>query len=742
MDESLTYNRQPFIPLSLTEPRLVPQTVSRLRQCTSTSYLKSFQARLEQSSVRILGAATKRKLLAIEQLNSQNTAWDTSSYSRLTELAPGSSKAFVPKNDLVEKFVFRLIGGTDHNGDDFNSYVTLSYCWGVSEEAPLADDPSDIPLPTSSTMFQAIKGERQSENEGLWVDRVCIDQDNEVEKQISIGQMNLVYNRARVVVVALDDVMFSNDEVEAIAAYTAEYEKSHEIEFKTPFEDDRPRYMSSRPVLVSAYLKIISSRWFERAWCFHEMRLGRSHVFLMKKETSVGEDHQQVLRFTGTFLLNLNDLCIFFQFGVRDNSISVAIRNTFFQQIRDALDFLHSLPNPANFDELKRQSLVKNSSTVFALAAGGNPKQLDETLRSFDACCDKISITLNISDYGFAVQPNDDGSLPFTSEDECYRRLLLLALAARDPLALCTIGRPLRLTQHPQTSWLCRPIPRGSVIGSYQLPPLREDAKIMLDDSAAAEYVQLDILAFKPIEIWHQPSAENTEKAKVFMSQFVDNNIGSEFWSWCPDDKIPIYITLHTQVIASVFECGMKWIQDIYESFIMKEEQSIRATSAFSSFFDDHFQIPTEAWWNNTEKAESARLIMSFINRLIWFGTPWHLQIEHFEDFSWRPICASFGEDARAMCFAPPDCEVSIVELLRSKKYRSLERAWVLRKRAGSHESSWTQLGKTCLFANAGVVRQLDENPDFTTCLPQQKIYGRMATTAWPPQIHWAGGRN
>lgn len=99
---------------------------------------------------------------------------------------------------------------------------------------------------------------------------------------------------------------------------------------------------------------------------------------------------------------------------------------------------------PNSSDIEKAESYTIHVREIFNLGAGGDP-ELPEGFRTCDANCDKISIVLNTMGNGLNLkQYAGEGLSRFASQDECYRQLLVLALAAGDPLVLCGLGKPLR----------------------------------------------------------------------------------------------------------------------------------------------------------------------------------------------------------------------------------------------------------------------------------------------------------
>ncbi|KAL9627416.1 MAG: hypothetical protein Q9164_007613, partial [Protoblastenia rupestris] len=99
---------------------------------------------------------------------------------------------------------FRLWAQRETEDMREDSYVALSYCWGSVEYPP--PEAVQYPLPISPLMFAALAAERQWRTTGVWIDQLCIDQKNKVEKGVSIAAMDTVYRSAQRVVIALLDI--------------------------------------------------------------------------------------------------------------------------------------------------------------------------------------------------------------------------------------------------------------------------------------------------------------------------------------------------------------------------------------------------------------------------------------------------------------------------------------------------------------------------------------------------------
>jgi len=99
------------------------------------------------------------------------------------------------------------------------SFIALSYCWHSQdwEVATSIRDTSCEPQKYRSPIFQkmlaAVSLVRKDDSEGVWIDRLCIDQANSAEKRIAIACMDIIYNSARLVIIVLEDIELSRDEL-------------------------------------------------------------------------------------------------------------------------------------------------------------------------------------------------------------------------------------------------------------------------------------------------------------------------------------------------------------------------------------------------------------------------------------------------------------------------------------------------------------------------------------------------
>ncbi|KAJ8105454.1 hypothetical protein OPT61_g10167 [Boeremia exigua] len=363
-------------------------------------HIKSLQAKLIQSPTR-------------EYLLSRRRQWSTATWdeidadtllSDLGHLAPSVAKDFISKEHTEASFAFRLINDVDYHGEE-QGYVAMSYCCKktnrdaprkVVEELPFAwsREVEQFSLPTSGAVFQAVLKER-CPGEGLWFDQVCINQDDDAERAATIGATDRIYSNARVVVVALDDVVATIAEEQFLRCYLDQYSYSDLPADQQPNAHQNPPFMYHYPAFISFFERFIESEWFERAWCTHEMRLGQQHVFLLRCSSQY-DRAQTILRFTTPFLIHMlvlaSELATFTptqQTKMRAlQALLVGYDTT------QAKSLAVQRPDTPQSPESASSQLVPTIVDVFQMKAGGNPK-LPEYLRRLDANRDKTCIALS-----------------------------------------------------------------------------------------------------------------------------------------------------------------------------------------------------------------------------------------------------------------------------------------------------------------------------------------------------------
>jgi hypothetical protein len=162
-------------------------------------------------------------------------------------------------------------------------FLAISYCWRSPEFLLDGYERHDI-WPIKKSLVDAVLAEKDHPRVGIWQDQMCIDQASTMDKQFSIAAMDIIYRSCMRLVVLLEDVLLTAQEVELVAKYDIS---------RRPYNGGWKFEPSEIETFTSFYEKVNSARWWTRAWCFHEMCVHRP--WAERRQT----DH----RFNATFIL-------------------------------------------------------------------------------------------------------------------------------------------------------------------------------------------------------------------------------------------------------------------------------------------------------------------------------------------------------------------------------------------------------------------------------------------------------
>ena len=183
---------------------------------------------------------------------------------------PSIAEMFSIKDIAISKAPLRLLCENSEqlqpDSPRVKSYIALSYCWhGPDWETADCLGPPEMGWPISTAMVHGLLGQRESSEEGVWIDQCCINQADPLDKQLLIGSMDVIYKCARKVVVVLEDVSISEAEEVLLQGVRVQRKPKDE----------------SLDALTRILTHILSARWFRRAWCSHELQLSDDVVFLL-----------------------------------------------------------------------------------------------------------------------------------------------------------------------------------------------------------------------------------------------------------------------------------------------------------------------------------------------------------------------------------------------------------------------------------------------------------------------------
>ncbi|KAH8725034.1 heterokaryon incompatibility protein-domain-containing protein [Phaeosphaeriaceae sp. PMI808] len=718
----------------------IPQYFSRFGQCELID-IGEHELDTSKLHTRVVQSPTRETLLSshhpfhLSVLEESSEA--TALLSNLNRLAPSVAKDFVPKHYAESSIPLRLLNDLDFLGQE-TGYIALSYCRNKNGPGtprkvvtPLGALPfgwtkevESFPLPTSSAVFQAVLRERRL-GEGLWFDQVCINQEDENEKVVAIGAIDAIYKNARTVVVALDDITATPDEEQFLRYYVEQYSYSELPPDQQPNRGLSPPLMSQHPILWSFLERILSSAWFDRAWCAYEMRMGQSHIFILPCYSQYEGEIPTIIRFTGAFFLHLLVLA---------SEVYSTAPTTYHRKIRSLLDFFHRRivlkedtiqaarrPDTPQMPASDHVNFVSTLTEIFQMQAGGNPR-LPEYLRRLDANRDKMGIALNASGLPLATTSTNPLSRP-NIEDECLRSLLLVGIAARDPVALCTTGTPLRL-HDGSISWLSRPTPLDS--NPARPAPLRFPSgasQITQSSDGRAEYAQLDLLFLELPHRTHPNPNFSTQvsRARSLIDLCIQYQLGGhavwDFWQVTGHERGVTMRNIFIQTLACVFECGENWLREQQSS--LPPTESVMTPHTIDMLFNPHLIF--QNFIALPEGQASVSRLLNLISTLVASGIPW---ASGATERNYGPMIITaptaklpFGEQpssptslgGKAIIFAPFEHSktllIAVPDAVKDTNYNCLARGWILTSMnpfTGSpkHVVSWTLQSKGIIFGD------------------------------------------
>jgi tetratricopeptide (TPR) repeat protein len=165
-----------------------------------------------------------------------------------------------------------LIYTLSHNDlDSKRKYSTLSYTWDDQErkEDLFVNDLVLKVIRNVKTLLPYLA--RIEEYQHFWIDGICINQDDDKEKEVQIPLMQKIYTQATKCFVWIGEGNFNTDQ--AIPIIPTIVEKLQDYDPRTGLND---RYLAahglptlSYPVWAGLY-DIFSKNWFTRVWTFQE----------------------------------------------------------------------------------------------------------------------------------------------------------------------------------------------------------------------------------------------------------------------------------------------------------------------------------------------------------------------------------------------------------------------------------------------------------------------------------------
>jgi hypothetical protein len=176
-----------------------------------------------------------------------------------------------------------------YDAEDAIEYEALSYTWG-SNDKPHYIEVNGRTLDVTKSLLEALQHLRQkNEDRILWIDAICIDQNDHKERGHQVQQMPAIYENARQVVIWLG---LATPETDLVFSYMQQLERqsfNYTCKDWAP-ADDRWKFLWSSVTLamkrmdggnmsqqsaVLIFIALLARPWFQRVWVLQEVAKAR-----------------------------------------------------------------------------------------------------------------------------------------------------------------------------------------------------------------------------------------------------------------------------------------------------------------------------------------------------------------------------------------------------------------------------------------------------------------------------------
>jgi hypothetical protein len=170
---------------------------------------------------------------------------------------------------LIDCNTRQIISRNDNQGND-HPYVALSYLWGKPTKKSRFYKALPNTLP--QTIEDALQVTKQLGYRYIWIDRFCINQESDEEKQEQFPNMDVIYSNAQITIIA-----------------AAGDGPDHGLPGITPRAPNQPSVRIGKHSLVSAMKdpmsSILQSTWNTRGWTYQEGILSCRRLIFTDEQT-------------------------------------------------------------------------------------------------------------------------------------------------------------------------------------------------------------------------------------------------------------------------------------------------------------------------------------------------------------------------------------------------------------------------------------------------------------------------
>src|SRR3569833_2632146 len=366
------------------------------------------------------------------------------------------------------------------------SYIIVSYCWHDQHSQWRKADESRLhPWPLGEQMVHSILGALQGgedSREGVWIDERCIRQADDEDKINAIAAMDVIYRSARRMVILLEDVQITAEEKRILTRWHEQAYPTVRGDWRSVSADKKDRNPSleanERVLMAGVFLKILSARWFQRAWCSHELKVSRYPLRLQPADTRLkhlyGPDKE---------IVKINIMFLFVLFGVFFLVFCLVeiepVANV--KKQRELADVYARVLMPSILQENDGMVVPRQPLTAGHM-----------TISRYDCSVSSDRITILLNTCGIPLMYKRAKERPQPSDDELYFIVALLSLASDEASVLDTPSseEPEHAKGQRETRWFRRP-EHKTLWRLLRDPELRLEETVHKVDM---DWIELDIL--------------------------------------------------------------------------------------------------------------------------------------------------------------------------------------------------------------------------------------------------------
>jgi hypothetical protein len=255
---------------------------------------------------------------------------------RLLNLLPGSS------DDPVRCRISAI------SLDSYPTYEALSYTWGdltsthcvLMQDVDTIDDEDVVLMEVTTNLYEALQDLRWVDrSRTIWIDQLCINQKNTLERSAQVAEMGTIYQRARRVVAWVG----GDAAVMGLAYKTFAFLATNPALHYTLKSERNPQSDWSSGVVradtLNAIAAFVNRPWWDRMWTSQEAILPKDFVFSAAK---IEVNLATVIQGDENFIRHAISCCMGLG-GTQDSDCfkSHAYKNTHVQRLRNNREKLH-----------------------------------------------------------------------------------------------------------------------------------------------------------------------------------------------------------------------------------------------------------------------------------------------------------------------------------------------------------------------------------------------------------------